>query len=55
VGRRSGGEVVGHRQIIHLDLDAFFSSVEELLNPEIRGNEVIVGGDPRGRGVVSAA
>ncbi len=46
---------MGHRQIIHLDLDAFFSSVEELLNPEIRGKEVIVGGDPRGRGVVSAA
>jgi DNA polymerase-4 len=46
---------VRHRQIIHLDLDAFFSSVEELLNPEIRGKKIIVGGDPRGRGVVSAA
>lgn len=46
---------MGYRQIIHLDLDAFFCSVEELLNPEIRGKRIIVGGDPRGRGVVSAA
>jgi len=43
------------RWIIHLDLDAFFASVEELLRPEIRGKPVIVGGSPEGRGVVSSA
>jgi DNA polymerase-4 len=43
------------RWIIHVDLDAFFASVEELLNPELRGKPIIVGGDPRSRGVVSSA
>ena len=43
------------RWIIHVDLDAFFASVEELLNPELRGKPVIVGGNPRHRGVVSSA
>ena len=43
------------RSIIHLDLDAFFASVEELLDPSIAGKPVIVGGDPAGRGVVSSA
>ncbi len=43
------------RQIIHLDLDAFYASVEELLNPDLRGKPVIVGGSPQGRGVVSSA
>ncbi len=43
------------RSIIHLDLDAFFASVEELLDPSIRGLPILVGGDPSGRGVVSSA
>lgn len=43
------------RWIIHVDLDAFFASVEELLNPDLRGKAIIVGGDPQQRGVVSSA
>jgi DNA polymerase-4 len=41
--------------ILHVDLDAFFAAVEQLDHPELRGRAVVVGGDPRGRGVVSAA
>jgi DNA polymerase-4 len=37
----------------HADLDAFFASVEQLDNPSYRGKPVIVGGDPKSRGVVS--
>jgi nucleotidyltransferase/DNA polymerase involved in DNA repair len=44
------------RQIIHLDLDAFFASVETLLNPDLKGKPLIVAmGNPSGRGVVSTA
>jgi DNA polymerase-4 len=41
--------------VAHLDLDAFYAAVEELENPELRTQPLIVGGDPRGRGVVATA
>jgi DNA polymerase-4 len=43
------------RWIIHADLDAFFASVEQLDNPELRGRPVVVGAPPQSRGVVAAA
>jgi len=43
------------RCIFHIDLDAFFISVEQAFNRELTGKSVIVGGDPKRRGVVASA
>ena len=45
---------MGYRKVLHIDLDAFFCSVEELLNPELKGTVFAVGGSPESRGVVSS-
>jgi DNA polymerase IV len=51
----SGEGMNAHRKVIHVDMDAFFASVEQRDNPDYRGKPLVVGGSPEKRGAVAAA
>ena len=51
-GGRDGRLAAKTRRVLHLDVDAFLASVEEVLHPELRGKPLVIGGMPDERNLV---